>query len=51
MSANLISLIDTNKRKLHYLIKNNAPYGKIVQQSQKLDEYIIKFYKTKSRVK
>lgn len=50
MGVNLIELIDINKQKLHYLIDSNAPYEKIVHQSQKLDEYIVKFYKLKARV-
>ena len=51
MLAKILLQIDKNKGKLHYLIENDAPYEKIVEQSQKLDNYITKFYMLKTRVK
>lgn len=51
MPTKVILQIDKNKRKLHYLIEKDAPYEKVVAQSQKLDNYITKFYKLKTRVK
>lgn len=51
MPTKVLLQIDKNKRKLHYLIEKDAPYEKIVKQSQKLDNYITKFYKLNTRVK
>lgn len=51
MERKIILQIDKNKKKLHHLIDINAPYEKIVEQSQKLDNYIAKFYSLKVRVK
>lgn len=34
-------LISRNKVKLSKLIEQNAPYEKILEQSQKLDKYIL----------
>lgn len=51
MPTKVLLQIDKNKRKLHYLIEKDVPYEKIVKQSQKLDNYITKFYKLKARVK
>lgn len=41
MESKLIYLIVRNKAKLEKLIENDAPYEKILKQSQKLDRYII----------
>lgn len=41
MEAKLYYLILKNSAKLEKLIENNAPYEKILKQSQKLDEYIV----------
>lgn len=51
MPTKVLLQIDKNKRRLHYLIEKDAPYEKIVEQSQKLDNYITKFYKLKTRVR
>lgn len=42
MDTKLYLLIFKNKAKLSKLIEENAPYEKILKQSQKLDKYIIK---------
>lgn len=44
MSNNFPLQIDKNKRILDNLILLNAPYDKILKQSQKLDIYIAKHY-------
>lgn len=41
MDCNIVLLIAKNKAKLEKLIKNNAPYEKVLKQSQRLDEYLI----------
>ena len=41
MKSNIPYLILKNSAKLNKLIENNAPYEKILKQSQKLDKYII----------
>lgn len=41
MEYNVIYLTLKNATKLEKLIENNAPYEKILKQSQKLDKYII----------
>lgn len=41
MDSNIMLLIFKNKAKLSKLIEQNAPYEKILKQSQKLDNYIM----------
>ena len=41
MESKIIYLIMKNTAKLEKLIETNAPYEKIVKQSQKLDKYIM----------
>jgi len=41
MESKLIYLIVRNKAKLEKLIENDAPYEKILKQSQVLDRYIM----------
>lgn len=41
MDPKIILLIFKNKSKLERLIENNAPYEKILRQSQRLDKYIM----------
>lgn len=41
MDSRTIYLILKNTAKLEKLIKSNAPYEKILRQSQKLDKYIM----------
>ena len=50
MKKDLLLQIDKHKTKLHYLIESDAPYKIIVKQSQKLDYYIAKYYKSKNKV-
>lgn len=45
MKSNIPYLILKNSAKLNKLIENNAPYEKILKQSQKLDKYIIIYMK------
>ena len=45
MKSNIPYLILRNSAKLEKLIENNAPYEKILKQSQKLDKYIIIYMK------
>lgn len=40
MDPKIILLIFKNKSKLERLIENNAPYEKILKQSQLLDKYL-----------
>ena len=40
----LEKLLEINKKKLDDLIAENAPYDKILKQSQKLDKYITKSF-------
>lgn len=42
MESKIFYLILKNSAKLEKLINTNAPYEKILKQSQKLDKYIIK---------
>ena len=42
MESKMFYLILKNSAKLEKLINTNAPYEKILKQSQKLDKYIIK---------
>lgn len=41
MESNTAYLILKNTAKLDKLIKENAPYDKILNQSEKLDKYIL----------
>lgn len=41
MDSKTIYLILKNSARLEKLIENDAPYEKILKQSQKLDKYII----------
>ena len=41
MDSKIILLILKNRAKLEKLIENDAPYEKIIKQSQLLDKYII----------
>lgn len=41
MESKLIYLIVRNKAKLEKMIENDAPYEKILKQSQVLDRYIM----------
>ena len=41
MDTKIFYLIMKNTAKLEKLIETNAPYEKIVKQSQKLDKYIM----------
>ncbi len=41
MDYKIILLIFKNKSKLEKLIENDAPYEKILRQSQRLDKYIM----------
>lgn len=41
MNSKTVYLIMKNTAKLEKLIETNAPYEKIVKQSQKLDKYIM----------
>ena len=41
MDSKTIYLIMKNTAKLEKLIETNAPYEKIIKQSQKLDKYIM----------
>ena len=41
MNSNINSLIKKNVTLLEQMIKKNASYDEIVEQSQKLDKYII----------
>lgn len=41
MDSKIILLIFKNKSKLERLIENNAPYEKILHQSQLLDKYLM----------
>lgn len=41
MDSRIILLIAKNKAKLAKMIEQNAPYDKILHQSQILDKYII----------
>jgi hypothetical protein len=41
MDSKTLYLIMKNTAKLEKLIKTNAPYEKILKQSQKLDKYIM----------
>ena len=45
MKSNIPYLILKKSAKLNKLIENNAPYEKILKQSQKLDKYIIIYMK------
>ena len=45
MKSNIPYLILKNSAKLEKLIESNAPYEKILKQSQKLDKYIIIYMK------
>ena len=45
MKSNIPYLILKNSAKLDKLIESNAPYEKILKQSQKLDKYIIIYMK------
>ena len=40
--------LEKSRQKLNKLIENNADYRKILKQSQKLDKYILQFYKNSS---
>lgn len=51
MKDNILKEIDKQRKILNNLIVLEAPYNKIVKQSQKLDNYILDFYKTNTRVK
>lgn len=42
MYLNISKLIEKNRDKLNKLINEDAPYKKILKQSQKLDKYISK---------
>ena len=42
MSSYINRKIISNKKKLEHLIDINAPYQKILKQSQKVDKYIYK---------
>ena len=42
MNSRINKKIILNKEKLEHLIKINAPYKKILKQSQKVDKYIFK---------
>lgn len=41
MDSKINFLISKNSTKLNKLIEKNAPYEKILKQSQKLDKYIM----------
>lgn len=41
MDCRLVYLIFKNTAKLEKLIESDAPYSKILKQSQKLDKYIL----------
>ena len=41
MDSKVVLFIAKNKAKLYKMIEQNAPYDKIVHQSQILDKYII----------
>lgn len=41
MDSKIVYLIMKNTAKLEKLIETNAPYEKIIKQSQKLDKYIM----------
>lgn len=45
MDSKTMLLIIKNKAKLSKLINDNAPYEKILHQSEILDKYIIKYMK------
>lgn len=45
MKSNIPYLILRNSARLEKLIESNAPYKKILKQSQKLDKYIIIYMK------
>lgn len=45
MMSRINQNIISNKEKLDYLIKINAPYKKILKQSQKVDKLILKKWK------
>lgn len=42
-------LILKNKVKLEQMINNNVDYKKILVQSKKLDNYIVRYYKEKDK--
>lgn len=42
MDCRINLLVIKNRAKLEKLIENNAPYKKILKQSQLLDKYIVK---------
>lgn len=45
MKSNIPYLILKNSARLEKLIESDAPYDKILKQSQKLDKYIIIYMK------
>ena len=51
MESKIILLILKNKARLSKMIKDNAPYEKIVKLSQILDKYIIKQINAMNKVK
>ena len=51
MNSNIPYLILKNSAKLEKLIKSNVPYEKILNQSQKLDKYIIIYMKDFNKIR
>lgn len=51
MDSKIILLILKNKAKLSKLINENAPYEKILKQSQLLDKYIVEYIKYMSKIR
>lgn len=50
MKSNIPYLILRNSARLEKLIESNAPYEKILKQSQKLDKYIIIYMKDLNKI-
>lgn len=51
MDSKVVLLIAKNKAKLSKMIEQNAPYDKILHQSQILDKYIIQQIKEINKIR